>query len=216
MTAETYPQNPVIVRTNTLFGQVMLLVAATVGFFAVGAYAARDLSFGWTIPLFIGAFVCAFICGRARKDSSSPALIALFGMGVLLGAALGPTLNQYAQTDNGPQLIAQAAGLTAGMVAALGAIGMLTSKDLSGWLRFLFIPLLALIAFGFLTIFVNIPNGDLIYCIAGLAIFSVYTVVDFNLIRHRGDQIGAIALAAGIFLDVVNIFLFLLQIMGRR
>ena len=137
-------------------------------------------------------------------------------MGVLLGAALGPTLNQYAHTHNGPQLIAQAAGLTAGVVAALGAIGMLTSNDLSGWLRFMFIPLLALIAFGFLTIFVNIPNGDLIYCIAGLAIFSVYTVVDFNLIRHRGDQIGAIALAAGIFLDVVNIFLFLLQIMGRR
>ena len=60
---------------------------------------------------------------------------------------------------------------------------MLTSNDLSGWLRFLFIPLLGLIAF-LLTIFVNIPNGDLIYCIAGLAIFSVYTVVDFNLIRR--------------------------------
>ena len=71
MTAETYPQNPVIVRTNTLFGQVMLLVAVTVVFFAVGAYVARDIACGWMIPLYIGVFVCAFSGGRARKESSA-------------------------------------------------------------------------------------------------------------------------------------------------
>jgi modulator of FtsH protease len=53
------------------------------------------------------------------------------------------------------------------------------------------------------------------YSIAGLAIFGLYTVIDFNRLRRAGtDQ--AIPLAAGIFLDVLNIFLFFLQIFGRQ
>src|SRR5262249_3887255 len=45
-------------RTRTLFGQTMGYVAATTGFFALGAYLGRNLSEGWAIVWFIVGFAC--------------------------------------------------------------------------------------------------------------------------------------------------------------
>src|SRR5439155_15235029 len=45
---------------KAVFGQVMGLVAVTVGFFALGAYIGRDITGGTSLVLFIGAFACAF------------------------------------------------------------------------------------------------------------------------------------------------------------
>ena len=64
-------------------------------------------------------------------------------------------------------------------------------------------------------IFVRIPAAYTIYSFFGLGIFGLYVVIDFNRLRRAGQQ-EAIPLAAGIFLDVLNIFLFFLRIFGRR
>ena len=64
-------------------------------------------------------------------------------------------------------------------------------------------------------IFVHIPGAYTIYSIAGLAIFGLYTVLDFNRLRH-GATNEAIPLAAGIFLDVLNVFLFFLRIFANN
>ena len=50
--------------------------------------------------------------------------------------------------------------------------------------------------------------------VTGLAIFGLYTVVDFNRLRRAGTD-EAIPLAAGIFLDVLNIFLLFLRLFAR-
>jgi modulator of FtsH protease len=75
-----------------------------------------------------------------------------------------------------------------------------------------FWALIALIVFGILLIFVNIPNGQLIYSILGLVIFAVFTMVDFQRLRKASDIRAAPMLAASIFLDILNVFLFFLQI----
>jgi modulator of FtsH protease len=74
--------------------------------------------------------------------------------------------------------------------------------------------LLALIAAGIVLIFVHIPAVYTAWSIAGLAIFGMYTVVDFNRLRRAGTE-EAIPLAAGIFLDVFNIFLLFLRLFAR-
>jgi len=51
------------------------------------------------------------------------------------------------------------------------------------------------------------------YAVAGLVIFGGYTVLDFNRMRRAGME-EVVPLAAGIFLDVLNIFLFFLRIFG--
>ena len=93
------------------------------------------------------------------------------------------------------------------------AYGYATRRDFSNWARGLFWLLLALIGFGIVLIFVNIPGGNLIYAVLGLVLFGAYTIFDFNRLR-RANMDASVPIAAGIFLDIFNIFLFFLQIFG--
>jgi uncharacterized protein len=199
-------------ETRAVFGQVMGLVALTLGFLALGAYIGRDLSGGWGILFFIAGFGCIFGLNVAStRGNEQLAITLLFGLGLLLGLALGPVLSSYVEAD--PAAVWQAAGATGAFVASLGAAGYATRRDLSSWYRVLFWALLALLLFGLVAIFVSIPNENLIWSIAGLVIFGGYTVLDFNRLRRAGQE-SAVPIAASIFLDVLNIFLFFLQLFG--
>jgi FtsH-binding integral membrane protein len=98
-------------------------------------------------------------------------------------------------------------------VASLGTVGYATRRDLSSWYRVLFWALLALLLFGLVAIFVSIPNANLIWSVVGLVIFGGYTILDFNRLRRAGQE-SAVPIAASIFLDVLNVFLFFLQLFG--
>jgi FtsH-binding integral membrane protein len=65
------------------------------------------------------------------------------------------------------------------------------------------------------TIFVHIPHADLTYSILGLIIFAGLTAVDFQRLRRTTDLDSAPLLAASIFLDALNVFLFFLRIFSR-
>jgi FtsH-binding integral membrane protein len=195
-----------------VFGQVMGLVAVTLGFFTLGAYLGRELVGGISIVFFIVGFVCIIGLNFARR-SEMLAITLLFLAGLTLGLGMGGVLNQYAETA--PDAVWQAAAATALFVAALGSVGYSIRRDLSGGYRLLFVLLLALIVFGFIGLLVSIPNASLIYALAGLVIFGGYTVLDFNRMRRAGME-EVVPLAAGIFLDILNIFLFFLRIFGGR
>jgi FtsH-binding integral membrane protein len=197
---------------RAVFGQVMGLVALTVGCAALGAYLGRDLSGGVGIVSFIAAFACIFGLNIATaRGHEQLATGLLFGLGLLLGLAVAPVLADYAKTQ--PAALWQAAGATAAFVAALGAYGYATRRDLSSWARTLFWALLALIVFGIVGLFVSIPNGNVIYGVLGLVIFGGFTIFDFNRLR-RAEMASAVPIAAGIFLDIFNVFLLLLELFG--
>jgi FtsH-binding integral membrane protein len=195
-----------------LLGQVMGFVAVTVGFAALGAYLGRDLSGGTGLLVFIGAFACIFgLNGAAAAGREQLAIGLLFGLGLLLGIAVAPVVADYANSE--PSALWQAAGATAGFVAACGAYGYATSRDLSSWSRTLFWALLGLIAFGIVAIFISIPSSHIIYSVAGLGIFGAFTIFDFNRLR-RATANSAVVIAASIFLDIFNVFLLLLSLFG--
>ena len=199
-------------RAGAVFGQVMGLVALTVGCLALGAYIGRDLMGGAGIAFFVGALVCVIALNVASTGGREQlATTLLFGLGLLLGLAVGPVINAYANAD--PAALWQAAGATGAFVATLGAVGYATRRDLSSWARTLFWALIALIVFGVVAIFVSIPNANLIYAIAGLVIFGGFTIFDFNRLRRAGIE-SAVPIAASIFLDVFNVFLFMVQLFG--
>jgi FtsH-binding integral membrane protein len=197
-----------------LLGQVMGLVAVAVGFTALGAYLGRDLDGAAGLLAFVAAFACIFgLNFAAAKGREQLAIGLLFGLGLLLGLAVAPVIADYAKTD--PSALWQAAGATAAFVAACGAYGYATRRDLSSWARTLFWALLGLIVFGLVAIFISIPNSNVIYAIAGLGIFGAFTIFDFNRLRRAGRD-GAVVIAASIFLDVFNIFLFFLNLFGGQ
>jgi len=199
------------VGTAGVFGQVMGLVAVTLGFFTLGAYLGREVSQGASIICFIGGFICILGLNFAARRSEAMAITLLFAAGLLLGMGMGGVLNRYAEAE--PNAVWQAASATALFVGGLGSVGFAIRKDLSGGYRALFFMLLALIVFGLVTVFVSIPGANVIYALLGLGIFGAYTVLDFNRMRRAGME-EAVPLAAGIFLDVINIFLFFLRLFG--
>jgi FtsH-binding integral membrane protein len=214
--ARTAPATAEGARTDSraVFGEVMGLVGLTCGFAALGAYIGRDLT-GLTVlvPWLVG-FACLFaLNAAAARGAQTLAITLLFVVGLALGIAIGNTVHVYATTQ--PDAVYQAAGATGLFVGGLGAAGYATRRDLSFLYRGLFFALLALIGFGLLTLFISIPAANVIYCVAGLAIFGLYTVVDFNRLRRAGKT-ETVPLAAGIFLDVLNVFLFFLSLFGGR
>jgi FtsH-binding integral membrane protein len=198
-------------QTRAVFGQVMGLVAITIGFTALGAYIGRDLSGGWGLAAFVVALGCLIGLNVAARRSEPLALTLLFAFGLLLGLVLGPVLAAYVSAD--PAAVWQAAGGTALFIAALGSFGWATRRDLSGLARGFFWALLALIVFGLVTLFVTIPGANVIYALAGLVIFGGLTAFDFQRLRRSGVE-DAVPIAASIFLDVVNVFQFFLLLFG--
>jgi modulator of FtsH protease len=201
-------------ESRALFAQTMGFVALTTAFFALGAYLGRDMSYqlGWV--WFILAIACLFGLNAAAQRSEQLAVGLLLAFGLVLGLATAPTIAYYVSTN--PQAVWQAGGATALFIAGFGAAGYATRRDLSKLARLLFFALLALIIFGIVTIFVRIPNGDLIYAVLGLIIFAGFTMIDFQRLRRSKDIRVAPLLAASIFLDILNVFLFFLRIFSRR
>src|SRR3954453_2002945 len=185
--------------TGALFGQVMFLVALACGTAALGAYAGRDLGGATWFLTWIAAFACFIGLNFVAARSPGLALVLLLAAGFLLGLSVGATLDWFVQND--PSAVYQAAGATGLTVAAMGTYGYATRRDLSYLYRGLFWALLALIVFGFVIVLFRIDGAQTIYALAGIAIFSAYTLVDFNRLRRAGKE-EAIPLAAAIFLDV--------------
>src|SRR4051794_41408067 len=101
-------------ESRAVFGQVMGFVALTLGFLALGAYIGRDLSGGWGILAFVASFGCIIGLNVAStRGNEQLAISLLFGLGLLLGLALGPVLSSYVEAD--PAAVWQAAGATGGV-----------------------------------------------------------------------------------------------------
>ncbi len=215
MSADTETSSGTVSRagTSTLLGPTMALVGATAGWFALGAYAAQGLPVAWGWLFLVAAISCLFGLGVAVKRSEGAAVAVLFGFGGLLGAALSPTIAYYASGN--PQTLVWAAAATGLFVAGFGAGGYATRRDLSGLSRILLWALVALILFGVVLIFVQIPGGAVIYAVAGLVIFAGLTSLDFQRLRRSEDVRTAPLLAASIFLEILNVFqLFLALFQG--
>jgi modulator of FtsH protease len=213
MSVASYAQ-PGRASTATLFGRVMGLVAVTVGAATLGVFIARSWGgAGWFIA-WLAALGCLFGLNVANsRGNTGLALALLLAFGLLIGISVSATVNYYAATD--PTAVRQAFGATALFVGGLGAAGYAVRRDLSFLYRLAFWLLLALIIGGFVLIFVHIPAAYTAWTVIGLGVFGLYVVIDFNRLRHAGtDQ--AIPLAAGIFLDILNVFLLFLQLFGRQ
>jgi FtsH-binding integral membrane protein len=200
-------------RGQTLFAQTMGYVAATAGLFALGAYLGRNLVGGVGIVAYLAAFGCLIGMQFASRRSRQLTVVLLAAFGLLIGLAVAPTLAYYASAD--PQALWESGGATALFIAGFGAVGYATRRDLAVLARICFWALVALIGFSIVLIFVNIPHGALIYSILGLVIFAGIVMVDFQRLRRSSDIDSAPLLAASIFLDILNVFLFFLQIFSR-
>ena len=201
-------------QAHVLFSQTMGYVAVTAALFAAGAWLGRDLTGGVGIVAFIAAIAALFGMRFAAKRSVPLTTGLLAAFGLLIGLAVAPTISYYGSMD--PRALWEAGGATALFIAGFGVAGYATRRDLAPLARVCFWALVALIVFGIVAIFINIPGSGLVYSVLGLVIFAGFTMFDFQRLRTNTDVNSAPLLAASIFLDVLNVFLFFLEIFSGQ
>lgn len=113
------------------------------------------------------------------------------------------------------------------MFGAMSMIGFSTKKDLSGWRSFLMMGLIGLVIVSIVNIFLGGAGMDWFISIIGVLLFLGLTVYDTQKIKkmtmmslQAGDEAVASKMgilgALSLYLDFVNIFLYLLRFFGRR
>ena len=115
----------------------------------------------------------------------------------------------------------KALGITALTTFATGLIAMYSGLDFAWLGKFLFIGLIGLIIIGIIGLFVKI-KGTLgkIYAFFGVIIFTGYLLYDFNklakvkMIADANNWETALDFAISLYLDIVNLFLYLIQLLS--
>lgn len=116
--------------------------------------------------------------------------------------------------------------ITAGTFGVMAAYGYFTKRDLSSWGKLLLMALIGLIIATLVNVFLVKSSGfDLILSYAGVLIFVGLTAYDTQKIKQmlamqtdmgEGAQKVALLGALSLYLDFINLFLYLLRIFGRR
>jgi modulator of FtsH protease len=127
---------------------------------------------------------------------------------------LAPTIHAYAAAI-GPQIIVEAASTTGFGMAALACIVFATGLDLRRFQGYFFLALIGLVLAGIVSVFTHWIHPAL-YSWLTLAIFTGLVLIDFARIRAGGDGFTPVQLAVQIYLDAINIFLAVLQLLGAR
>jgi len=139
----------------------------------------------------------------------------LYCVPFLIGITLFWTTQFYIE-ELGSELVFAVFIGTVVIFIALGLIGIMM-KDLSGFGSYLFAALIVVFVFSLISIFVPISNGILLVLAAAtVLVFALYTIYDFNQIKHNHvDDEDTVSMALNLYLDFVNIFLHVLEIIWR-
>lgn len=169
--------------------------------------------------LFIAELVLVFaISGGINRMSSGTATLLFYLFSVVNGVALFPIFLAYTHVS-----IAKTFFITAGTFGAMSIFGYVTKQDLTRWGSMLFMALIGLIICSVINIFTKSSTFDWIISAAGVLIFIGLTAWDTQKIKQMAavaplESAGKLATlgALSLYLDFINLFLYLLRIFGNR
>jgi FtsH-binding integral membrane protein len=171
--------------------------------------------------LVIGELILVFsLSARIHKMSITTATIMFVLYSVINGVTLAPLLFFYTKTS-----IAKVFFITAGTFGVMSLIGYTTKTDLSSIGKILFMALIGLIIATVVNLFMHSSTLDLIISYAGVVIFVGLTAWDTQKIKRMlamceepDEQAHKIALmgSLALYLDFINLFIWLLRILGDR
>lgn len=182
------------------------LLAAT-----AGAYIGVDYvkSFSWM--LLIVEFALLFGLMFSRKNPTL-ALVMLFGFTFVSGLILGPVLNTYIGAGMG-HIITQAFLMTSVAFGGLTVFAFNTKKDFSAMGKMLFITLIVIVVASLLNLFFQSAILATVVAAIGAILFSAYILYDTQMII-RGGYDSPVLAAVALYLDILNLFISLLQLLG--
>ncbi|MFZ1180847.1 MAG: Bax inhibitor-1/YccA family protein [Herbaspirillum sp.] len=162
--------------------------------------------------LFIAiAFGFFYAIEKTRNSGLGVAILLSFTffMGLMLSRLIEYTLG----FSNGGSLIMAAFGGTTLVFGAMATVATVSKRDFQGMGKWLFAGLLVIIAASLANIFLQLPALQLTVSVVAIAIFSAYILFDVQQVINGGET-NYISATLRIYLDVYNIFVNLLSILG--
>jgi modulator of FtsH protease len=200
------------VEINKVLRNTYMLLSMTLAFSAITATIAMFAGIGFigSMAMMIGGFICMFVVNK--KANSASGIFWVFAFTGLLGGSLGYIINMYVANGAGG-LVGQALGGTAVVFIALSAYAVTTKKDFSflgGFLVVgLVVALLAMVAnFFFQMAAMHMAiNAVVIFIMSGFILFDTSRIV-------RGEEDNYIRATVGLYLNIYNIFIHMLSLLG--
>ena len=160
-----------------------------------------------------------YLSARIEKVQPATATGLFLGYSIVNGLTLSTIFLAYTRTSIGGTFL-----ITAGMFAAMAVYGLVTKRDLSGLGSFLFMGLIGIIIASIVNIFMASSALDFVISGIGVLIFTGLTAFDTQKLKVMGESApmddtlavrrGTILGALTLYLDFINLFLFLLRFFG--
>lgn len=215
---------PILMRKVYLWMTLALAITGITAYGVAHSYTLLSLIYGssigiWVLIIATLALVVAISSAIDRLSLSAATLLfALYSL--LNGAMLSSIFLAYSST-----IITQTFLVTAGTFAAMAFIGYTTKTDLTSVGKLLLMALIGIIIASVVNIFVGSSTLDMIICYVGVLLFVGLTAYDSQKIKRmlaERDDVGEVSQkiallgALSLYLDFINLFLYLLRIFGRR
>ena len=178
---------------------------------------------GLLIGLIIGQVALVWIMSaNLMKFSAVVASLMFAGYSALNGLTLSVIFLVYTEAS-----IAQVFFITAGTFAAMSLWAITTKKDLSGWGHFLFMGVIGLVIASVVNLLLRSEAMYFLISMVGVVVFTGLTAYDTQQIKRMSDSYGeniveedyvrlSILGALKLYLDFINLFLYLLRLLGGR
>jgi FtsH-binding integral membrane protein len=204
-----------IPREETASLLAKVLAITSFGFLVTAFGVATSPPWG-TLPGLLAVLGLIFAINYVRRRSDPILALSLFfALTYFMGWEIGPLIHRYIHSF-GSALVFQAAATTGLGMAAMGCVAYLFQINYRRIAGIGFAALLVLILLGIASMFLHFLTPST-YSWLTLGIFTLLTIGDFARIRAGGDGQSAVSLSLSIYLDAINIFLAVLQLMsGRR
>jgi FtsH-binding integral membrane protein len=207
-------------------GIAMAITAVTAYFFAndpalIGMLVNENgmSMMGWIVMF--SPFILVLVMGMRFQRMSYGALVAVFAIySILMGMSLSFILLVYTAAS-----VFQTFLVTAVMFGVMALVGYTTKTDLTKFGSILFMALIGLIVASVINMFMHSGTMEYIISFAGVLIFTGLIAYDVQKLKKIGSGLMyqstdanklAIMGALSIYLDFINLFLFLLRFMGDR
>ena len=197
--------------TNRVIRNTYQLLALSTGVAAAGAAVSMLAGFGpfaGIVFTLLGLFPLFYLSKNRNTAAAVPAMLTFTG---LSGLGLGPTLTHYVSLPGGSSTVLTAAVLTTAVTLALTAYVHKTGKDFTRMGGFLFAGLIVVLLASIAAMFVPAMQAG-VSAVAALLFSGFILFYTSRLIR--GDEDNYVMAACSMYLNVLNLFLSILQLLG--
>lgn len=171
------------------------------------------------VVMFAPLVAVLFLSIRIGSLSTSTARAIFFGYAALVGLSLSSIILRYT-----PGSITQTFFITAAAFGSLSLYGYTTKRDLTGLGSFLFMGLIGILLAMIVNIFLGSSALQFAISVIGVLIFAGLTAYDTQTIKlmyYEGDEVESrgrkvVMGALTLYLDFINMFVFLLQFLGQN